>query len=60
MLDEIKIKTNIYNLVRKNNIINLKNKETQNIIKENNLIKFEIKDKTDEEIEKEYLKKKRK
>ena len=58
VLDEIKIKTNIYNLVRKNNIINLKNKETQNIIKENNLIKFEIKDKTDEEIEKEYLKKK--
>ena len=58
VLDEIKIKTNIYNLVRKNNIINLKNIETQNIIKENNLIKFEIKDKTDEEIEKEYLKKK--
>ena len=58
VLNEIKIKTNIYNLVRKNNIINLKNKETQNIIKENNLIKFEIKDKTDEEIEKEYLKKK--
>ena len=60
ILDEIKIKTNIYNLVRKNNIINLKKKETQNIIKNDNLIKFEIKDKTDEEIEKELLKQKKK
>lgn len=60
VLDEIKIKTNIYNLVRKNNIINLKKKETQNIIKNHNLIKFEIKDKTDEEIEKELLKEKKK